>query len=126
MVGKDAPSRLAEKGHGRITNAEVRGHLTRLGHKGTSAYVGNLLYKLTQEGLLLKSGYGEYTIAHDNPRLRALRFREHREELIAEMRAEREGKGGRQPPPETEVMRAEPGSSAALFTPANPRIVQKM
>lgn len=80
---------LAEKGHGTITNADVRRHLTARGHRGTSAYVGNLLYKLTHEGMLHRSGYGEYTIAHDHPRLRQLRFRLDRSAAIEEERIRR-------------------------------------
>ncbi len=80
---------LAEKGHGRVTNADIRKHLKGLGHQDTPSYVGNMVYKLAGEGLLLRSGYGEYTIAHDHEKLRLLRFRHDRRSAIEHERARR-------------------------------------
>lgn len=77
---------LAEKGRGQITNAEIRAHLTARGLKGNSAYVGCLLHRLKGEGMLLRSGHGRYTIAHDNDHLRLLRFRLDRRGTIEEER----------------------------------------
>ena len=82
-------SYLAEKRHGAVTNAEIRRHLTALGLNGTPGYAGQMLSSLTQDGMLHRLGHGEYTIAHDNRRLRDLRFRLDRSAAIEEERIRR-------------------------------------
>ncbi len=49
-----------------FTSADLRHHLGRLGHENQSGYVGTLLKRLCEQGILTKVAYGRYRVNREH------------------------------------------------------------
>ena len=49
-----------------FTSADLRRHLGRLGHQNQSGYVGTLLGRLCEQGILTRVGYGRYRVNREH------------------------------------------------------------